>query len=146
MKIKCQHGFFTFEETSVGQVSDFQSRYEIAIAPFRDRYTFEDLIDAPTHSIKNALYMGQTALKTFAGEPWDVFKANGLVYNFNTGLIVPISSVTETVDITLAGNRFFSSGLILPGSVTADGSRVTDYSAWFSRATYRWLYSEVSYA
>jgi hypothetical protein len=68
-----------------------------------------------------------------------------LVYDFNQGLVVPIESVTQTVSVNLAGNRMISSGLILPGSVTNDGERVREYSAWFSRDTLRFLYSEVGY-
>lgn len=145
MKVKCLHGFFIFEETKVGQVSDFMSLTGLSLVPWRNAYTFEDLADAPDFSLAGKTMLGVAALATFAGEPWEVFEANGFAYNFDTGLVVPIASVVQEVSIQLAGNRYISNGLILPGSLTAEGDRVKDYSAWFSRDTLRWLYSEVGY-
>jgi hypothetical protein len=74
-------------------------------------------------------------------------RANGLVYDFNLGEVVPILSVMQRVDIVTGKNYFLSSGLILPGSVTDDGSRVTDYAAWLSldeMKTRTFRYSEVT--
>lgn len=145
LRAKCLHGFFIFQETKVGQVSDFMSLTGLSLVPWRDAYTFEDLAEAPDFSLAGKALLGVAATKTFEGEPWEVFEANGFAYNFDTGLVVPIQSVTQQVVIQLAGNRFISNGLILPGSLTAEGERVKDYSAWFSRDTLRWLYSEVEY-
>jgi len=145
MRLNCLHGFFIFQETKVGQVSDFMSLTGLSLVPWRDAYTFEALVDAPNFSLAGKTMLEHPATKTFAGEPWEVFEANEVVYNFDTGLVVPIASITQRVVIQLAGNRFISNGLILPGSLTDDGDRVKDYSAWFSRDTLRWLYSGVSY-
>lgn len=145
MRVKCLHGFFIFQETRVGQVSDFMSLTDLSLVPWRDAYTFEDLADAPDFSIAGKTILGTPATKTIEGEPWEVFEGNEIVYNFNTGLVVPIAAITQQAVLQLAGNRFVSSGLILPGSLTAEGDRVKDYSAWFSRDTLRWLYSEVTY-
>ena len=145
MLIKCLHGFFLITETKVGQLSDFQSRFDLKLVRYGEHYTFEELADAPTYSIKGADFLGRVATKTFEGRPWEVFEENGFVFDFNRGLVVPLASVTQTTTIDLAGNRFVSPGLILPGSLTDDGDRVTDYSAWYSRDTLRFLYSEVGY-
>lgn len=145
MRVKCLHGFFIFQETKVGQVSDFMSLTGLSLVPWRDAYTFEDLEDAPDFSLKGKTMLGVSANENFEGEPWEIFEANELVYDFSKGLIVPISSITQTTTIQAAGNRFISPGLILPGSLTDEGDRVRDYSAWFSRDTLRWLYSEVGY-
>lgn len=145
MRIRCNHGFFIFRETKVGQVSDFMSRFGFSLVPWGDDYTFSALLSAPRYSIKGKSILGVTATKNFEGEPWEVFEANGLVYDFGQGRVVPIASITKSTTVQLAGNRFISPGLILPGSVTADGDRVRDYSAWYSRDTLRFLYSEVSY-
>lgn len=145
MKIKCQHGFFIFEETKNGQVSDFMARFGFSIVPYGQNYTFDFLSSAPRYSLKNKPLLNVVATKNFEGEPSEVFEANGLVYDFSKDLLVPIISITQIVKIDQAGNKFLSSGLILPGSVTADGERVKDYSAWFSRDTLRFLYSEVTY-
>ncbi len=82
--------------------------------------------------------------QTFAGPPWEVFRQNAVVYNFNTGLLVPLASITQLLDIDAAGNYFLSPGLILPGSLMDGGSRVTDYAAWFSTDTMKFKYSEVT--
>lgn len=126
-------------------MSDFMSRTGLELSVRDGYYTFSDIQAAPLYSIKGASLMDVTATKTWEGSPWEVFEANGFVYNFNTGLVVPITSITQVVKVQLAGNRYISEGLILPGSVTADGERVKDYSAWFSRKTLRWLYTEVGY-
>lgn len=145
MKVKCLHGFFIFEETRVGQVSDFMSSTGLVIASRGPDYTFGPLVQAPTFSLKGTALMDATALKTFEGEPWEVFEANQVVYDFQRGLVVPIASISQKTRVSLAGNRYTSPGLILPGSVTEDGKRVRDYAAWFSRDRLTWLYSEVGY-
>lgn len=145
MKLKCIHGFFIFGETKVGQVSDFMSLTGLSLVPWRDAYTFQHISSAPNFSLFGKTILDIPAISTFEGEPWEVFESNGLVYNFVLDLVVPIQSVTQDVVIRPAGNRYISNGLILPGSLTDEGQRVRDYSAWFSRDTLRWLYSEISY-
>lgn len=145
MKIKCLHGFFIFEETKAGQVSHFMSYTGLALAPWRDRFTFEFTEMAQDYSIKGKPFLGFTALKTFAGEPWEVFEANGVIYDFNEGILKPISAITTITKVSLIGDRYGSPGLILPGSVTEDGERVKDYAAFFSRDTLRFQYTEVGY-
>lgn len=145
MKVDCLHGFFIFRETRVGQVSDFMSLTGLSLVKWRDAYTFEGIEEAPDFSIKGKPILGVPATATFTGEPWEVFEENGIVYDFGKGLVLPITGIAQLVKINLAGNRFTSSGLILPGSLTVDGKRVKDYSAWFSRDTLRWLYSAVDY-
>lgn len=145
MKIKCLHGFFIFEETKVGQVADFVARFGFDIVPYSGRYTFATLEDAPRYSLKGKTLLGNVALENFEGEPWHVFEQNKLVYDFSKDLVVPIASIIQKTSIDQAGNRLISPGLILPGSTTDSGDRVKDYSAWFSRDTLRFLYSEVTY-
>ena len=117
----------------------------LELVPYGRAYTFADLEDAPDYSLATKALLGVPATATFEGEPWEVFEANGFVYDFSKGLVMPIASVVANVQVQQAGNRFISPGLILPGSLTAEGDRVKDYSAWFSRDTLRWLYSEVTY-
>lgn len=145
MRIVCRHGYFTFQELRVGQVSDFMSRYGLSIVSKGNEFTFADLESAPKYSLKNKMLMGNIALENFEGEPWQVFEKNKLVYDFDLGLVVPISSITQVVNIDESGNKFTSPGLIKPGSTTAGGQRVKDYSTWFSRDTLTFLYSEVAY-
>lgn len=117
----------------------------LRLVPWRDGYTFEFLEAAQDYSIKGKPFLGFTSTKTFAGEPWEVFEANGCVYDFSAGLLKPITSITTITKIKLVGDRWSSPGFILPGSVTDDGERVKDYAAFFSRDSLRFTYSEVSY-
>lgn len=144
MRIKCIHGYFIFSESQAGQVSDFMSLTGLELVSQGDEYTFADLANAPKYSLAGKSYLGIPAIETFEGEPWEIFEANSWVYDFSRGLVVPIASITQTTTLKLAGNRYVSPGLLLPGSITEDG-RVRDYSAWFSLQTGRYLYSEVGY-
>lgn len=145
MRINCIHGYFIFQEVRLGQVSDFMNRFGLDLVSVDSYYTFADIEEAPRYSLKGKDLLGNVAKVNFEGEPWQVFEKNGLVYDFDKGLVVPITSVTQITTIDQAGNRFISPGLILPGSTTAGGKRVRDYSAWYSRDTLQFKYSEVGY-
>lgn len=145
MKINCRHGFFIFEENRGGELSEFISLFGLDLEARGSYFTFSDLVDAPDFSITGKLYMNLPGVKTFAGMPWEIFEANQWVYNYDTGLLTPIASITSLVTIYESGNYFFSEGLILPGSLTAEGKRVKDYAAWFSTDTMKFKYSEVSF-
>lgn len=121
------------------------ARFGLDLVPVGTYFTFADLENVPRYTIAGGELLTVPATKTFEGEPWEVFEENEIVYDFNRGLLVPITSVTQLITVKKAGNRFVSSGLILPGSVTEDGDRVKDYSAWYSRDTLRFLYSEVTF-
>lgn len=144
MRVRCLHGFFLFNEVKVGEIADFSSRTGLALVPRGEAYTFAALGLAPRHSIKGAPFLGITATATIEGEPWEVFKANGFVYDFTTGFVRPIAATAIRTEVKQAGRRFYSPGLLLPGSIT-DAGRVQDFDGWFSRERLTWLYSEVSY-
>ena len=144
MKIKCLHGYFIFEESSQGQISDFMSQYDLELVPKNNYFTFPSLLEAPKYSLAGGDYLGATATETFEGDPWDVMRENGLIYNFETDEVVPIIQILKTVSIQSTGLYYLTNGLILPGSVTDDGTRVTDYAAWYSRGNQMFKYSEVT--
>jgi hypothetical protein len=145
LKITCRHGFFIFEESRGGELGEFTSLYGLELAARGRYFTFADLVDAPDFSIKGLTYLNLPGKKTFAGEPWEIFEANEWIYNYDTGKLAPIASITNVVTLYQTGTYFFSEGLILPGSVTADGSRVKDYAAWFSSDSQKFKYSEVNF-
>lgn len=146
MKIKCTHGYFEFEESRAGEVSDFVSIFGLELVRKGGVFTFADLEDAPDYSIEGGQVLGATAIKTFEGTPAEVFEQNELVYNYDQGLVVPIAEITQIVTIEQAGKLYVSDGLIMPGSLTRSGDRVKGYAGWFNRERMRFLYSEVSYA
>lgn len=117
----------------------------LELSPKDDYFTFSFLKDAPTHSIEGGVYLGETATKTFEGAAWQVMKENGLVYDFNAGIIKQIATITQRFQISIGVNYFLSNGLILPGSLNDEGKRVTDYSAHYSFDTKKFKYSEVTF-
>lgn len=145
MRINCRHGFFTFDELKAGQVSDFMSLYGFTIARTDRWFTFASLKDAPLYAIQGTTYLNAPVTKTFEGEPWEIMKENGLVYDFSMDLTRPITSVAAVVEIGRAANYFVSPGLIIPGSMTKDAKKVSGYTCWFSFDTSRFRYSEVTY-
>lgn len=145
MKINCVHGFFTFEETRAGELSDFVSLFGLELARRGSLFTFAALAEAPVYSIKGAPLLDATAIETFEGDPGEVFRKNAVVYNYDLGQVVPIASITSTVQVKQALNYFVTggTGLILPGSLTDGGKRVTDYAAHFSIDQMKFKFSEV---
>lgn len=145
LTIKCIHGYFMFNETKMGELSDFMNLFTLELVSKNNYYTFPALANAPKYSVEGGNYLDAPALKTFEGEPWEVMKENGLVYNFILKKVVPIESIIQRPNIKEATNYYFSDGLLLPGSVTDDGLRVTDYSAGFLFGSIKFRYTEVSY-
>lgn len=145
MKISCVHGYFTFEEHAAGEISRFMSLFGFSIVPKGELYTFDFLSEAKDYSIKGNLYLGANVIKTFEGLPSQIMRQNKLVYDFVNNKVVPITTVSQLVQIQTGANYRISNGLILPGSLTAEGLRVTDYSAWYLFDSAKFRYTEVSY-
>ena len=145
MKIKCLHGYFIFEEMMPGEISKFMNLTKLELAPVKNYYAFSTLDQAPRYSLLGGEYLGAVSTKTYEGEPWEVMRENGLVYDFVKDLVVPIETVINLTEIKQASNYFISNGLIMAGSITDDGSRITDYAAFFSFSKSKYVYSEVTY-
>lgn len=145
MRVNCIHGYFIFREEGAGETSDLMSLYSMDLVPKDDYFTFEILSHAPSYSVKGSNYLGAVANKTFQGKPWQVMRANNLVYDFINRKVLPISEVQERFSLPLGKSYYFNDGLLLPGSVMADGSRVKDYSAWYSWRSSKFRYSEVNF-
>lgn len=145
MKLDCIHGYFIFNETKSGQISDFMSLTGLSLVKKDTYYTFEFLQNAKNYSLVGLPYLGVPATATFEGSIGEVFEENGFVYDFTLGLVRPILSIVQKTKISLAGNRYVSNGLILPGSITDGGDRVKGYSAWYSRERQTWNYTVVEY-
>lgn len=144
MRIDCLHGYYKFSETDPGQLSKFASLFGLELERSGDHFTFADLVDAPTHSLTGGTFLGAPTLFAMEGPPWEVMRKNKLVYDFAKGLVVPSLAILTVCEFVQAGFTFVSNGMILAGSVTEDGSRVTDYSAFYDRGLFR--YSEMETA
>lgn len=143
MKIDCLNGFFIITEDRVGQVSDFMKWSGLSIVKWGDFYTFEGLEEVPEYTISGAPFLNLVATKTYQGKPWELFEQNLVVFNFSTGLLMPIASILQSVKLSTAGNKYISNGLIIPGSILPNGKKVKSYSGYFSRDTLNFNYSEV---
>jgi hypothetical protein len=141
MKIECLHGYYKFSEVGPGELSEFASMYGFELERNGDHFTFSDLVDAPNYSLLGGLFLKSPCLFTIEGPPWEVMRKNKLVYDFQKGLVVPILTILTVCDFQQAGFKFISNGMILGGSITEDGSRVTDYAAFFDKGKFK--YSEV---
>jgi len=145
MRIICQHGYFTFEESYVGEVSDFVDLYGLDIVQDKNNFTFKTLKGCPRQSLNGHNFLGYKANANYEGSTEDIFRANKIVYDFNVDKVVDISSISQSISLRAAGNRFVSDGLILPGSKTTDGLVVVGYQCWYSKYSSSWLYSGVEY-
>lgn len=145
LKINCLHGFYIFEESEPGQISRFVTLFGLSLAKWRHAFTFEALAEAPEFAISGQSYLGAAVLNTHAGEPWQIMKANGLIYNFGSGELMQKALIKTIADLDQSGPYFVSSGLILPGSLLKDGRKIHSYNAHFSFNTLRFRYSGVDY-
>ncbi len=144
MRIECIHGYFKLYERDPGDFSRFMSTFDVEISRSDDHFTFDGLLDAPDYSLPGGTFLDAPTTEVFEGNPWDVMRANELVYDFITGLVVPIATVTKRAALTSSGKFFMANGMLMPGSIRDDGSRVTDYSAHFSFYMLTFQYSEVT--
>lgn len=145
VQINCLHGYFIFQEQKAGEASRFMRTFSgVSLVSTGRYFTFETLADAESYSIAGNPYLGAVATKTFEGPPWEILRANGLVYDFTVDQVVPIFSIVRRASIDEAGKYFVSNGLILPGTISDDGTRVTDYAAWYLSDNGQFKYSEVS--
>lgn len=144
IRIDCRHGYYIFNEHQLGHISRFAGLYELDLIPKDGYFTFKGLENAKRYSIKGSEYLGVTAVKTFEGEPWEVMRANGIVYDFVNEKAVLKSTITQRFELRQARRYYIANGLILAGSLTVEGSRVTDYSAGYLFSSGVFRYSEVT--
>lgn len=143
MRIDCLHGYFIFTESTAGEIASFMSRFGLSLAWNGKAFTFSGLLDAPSFSLPGGKFLGYTTTEAFEGEPWQIMEANGLVYDFVKGMILPLEAILKTVKVQPSLNFFDCGGIIVPGSVTDDGKRVTEYAAHYNFSTNTFRYSMV---
>lgn len=145
MQIRCDYGFFQFRERKPGQLGDFMSQFGLDLVSKDDYFTFDFLSDAPNYSIQGSDYLGLPAVVNFEGKPWEVMRANNFVYDFTQDELVDIEEITTLLSIDQGIYYFLSPGLILPGSLSAAGTRVTSYNGYYLFDQAKFKYSEVQY-
>ncbi len=146
MKIDCLHGYFIFTEVQAGGLSDFLRLFPgFAFEKNGDHWTFAQLAEAPEYSVEGGSWLGAKTKVTFSGKPWEIMRANELVFDFVEGRVRAIEEIDRPIAPYWAGSYYWAGGLILPGSIKADGSRVTDYSAWYLFSSGQFRFSAVKY-
>jgi len=112
-----------------------------------DYYTFLLLKDAPNYSLLGKSYLGMTAVKTYADQPWNVMEQNQMVYDFTLKMMQNINTIFTPVKILRAKAYYYTKGLILPGSIDiTSNQKITGYQCDFEFDSGEFSYSEVYYA
>jgi hypothetical protein len=147
MKIDCLHGYFLFDELKPGQIQDFSRIFGFEIESLQDGLvsTFASLKDAPFYSIQGGEYLGAPCVATYCGRPWDIMKANDLVYDFTNDQVVNKYSITQVVEIYETNKFILSGGLIQPGSITTGGLIITGYTCFFDKSAMEFKYKGFIY-
>lgn len=131
MRILCRHGHFALYQSYAGELARFMEFWDIGgdLVPEREFYTFALFKDAPQYSIAGRPYLGLPAVKTFAGEPWEILKANGFVYNIALKSLVPKEAITYPIELKQTGYYYLDDRpFIQPGSLV-EGRRILSYDA-----------------
>lgn len=145
MIIDCLHGYFQIRETEPGQAVKFNYRYNQDLKLCGDYFTFSGLKGAPRFSIPTISYLGVPAKKVYEGEPWQVMKANGLVYDFILKTVRLIGDVTDQVQFNANNEYWTARGLIRPGSFDPVGQKITGYTCHYDYYMRLFRYTEFSY-
>jgi hypothetical protein len=137
MRIVCRHGHFAFYPRRASELARFSNYFSAELLPERDYYTFAELIDAPSYSLAGLEYLGIPAIETFEGDPWNVMRENGFVFNLTLGKLVPKQTITSIIELPFTGFYFSTqSPLIQPGTKTVSGKSILSYGAEFIEEGY----------
>jgi hypothetical protein len=144
--INCLHGYFIVREETRGEAALFNSTFGQDLTKKNDYYTFSFLADAENYSLIAKPWLAVPATATYQGEIWEVMEQNGFVYNYISGAVVPINSITTRYEVTKLNDGYTSRFLLLPGSVDKDWNRVASYQCFANLRTLTFNYSELTYA
>lgn len=146
MIVTCLHGYFIFTEDLMGEVAFFNSFYSQNLVAKNNYYTFSKLALAPIYSVAPLPYLDVPTTKTYCGEPWEVMRENGIVYNFTLGIAQPKSAITATTPITRTKYGYRTNGIIQPGSFSPDLKKITGFQGRIDFDTQSFDYTEIFYA
>lgn len=146
MRIICRHGHFAFYPKDASDVWRFASLFDEELVRVGDFYTFAFLEDVPSHSLIGKDFLGLPALVTFEGQPWEVMRENGFVYNVGLKALVLKASVLTNLAIDLTDGFYSTENpLIQPGSRNALGQQLLSYDAEYIREASQLRVFEVQY-
>lgn len=146
MRILCRHGHFAFYPRGVSDIARFVNRYGVSLQRVQDFYTFESIAEAPDYSITGKTYVNLPATETYEGNPWDVMRENGFVYDLSTSLLVPVDAISILINPARTGLYFTSqTPLIQPGSRNIAGDTIMTYDAEFDFSAFMLRVREFQY-
>jgi len=146
MRILCQHGFHKFIPRQPGDLSVFASVYGLTLVRKEDYYTFERLADLEKYSLEGLAYSNLVANSNYEGQPWEVMKENGFVYNILTGLLVLKSTIKIQIDPPVLKRYLLSeTPLIQAGSKNKFSQTVLSYDGEFLFDTMQFRLNGVEY-
>lgn len=147
MNIICDHGYFKFYPEKVQEIARFSTVFNLDLVQKGDYFTFPALLDLENYSVLGSPFGGIPAVKTFAGRPSEVLRANGMIYDFTLDLIRPVLSVVSLITLDKVNYAYSANGLVIPGSRSNfSASQIVDYSAFFMWETQTFKYIGFQYA
>ena len=99
MKIFCQHGFYTFEPESMDDQAHFEANTGYKLVRAGERLTFAPLAELPELSIKGQPFGNLTATVNYCGEPEDILRANGFVFDLHSQKLVELSKAKQALEL-----------------------------------------------
>lgn len=148
MRVLCRHGHYAFFPRDKSDLGNFTSIFGVSLKPEKDFFTFPLLVGAPNYSLSVMPWLNLVAVKTFEGEPWEVMKANGFVYNVSLGIIVPKEMVLSTCRPALVGSYFLLETLLLQSgsrNLAFGFQQILSYDAELDSGYHRLLLRSFSY-
>ena len=99
MKFNCEHGFYTFYPESMDDQAYFEFNTGFELVRLGKGLTFDTLAKLPDYSIKGQPYGNLTATVNYAGNPEDVLRANGFVFDLAARKLVALESLSQSVKL-----------------------------------------------
>lgn len=130
MRVVCRHGHFAFYPKDQTEVLRLKTVYDLELEAENDYFTFPGLIGLPRWSQAGLVYAAPiVASVTYeAQNPWEVMRANDVVYSLALGTLVLSASITEQVRLSQTDAcAVVRKILIQPGSILPTGVPLLGY-------------------
>lgn len=129
MRLVCNHGYYMFYPENEADVSNFFRYRQIELFKKDDYYTFKELLDLENYSLQGHKYSNAVAIKNFEGSPWEVMRANKLVYSLLLKSLVPVESITLMNDFTLSNDVYLTANNLPQAGAFDSMGRVLSFDA-----------------
>jgi hypothetical protein len=146
MRVLCRHGHIAFFPRYEYEIFIYNDMFDASLERCGDYYTFPLLAEAPDFSLIGKSYLGLPALVRYEGNPWEIMRENGFVYNITLGTLVPKALITSSVNPKICGEYSVINGAIIqPGSINFIGQKILSYDAEFLQENMELRIIEYSY-